>query len=106
MIVGSSLLSIYFIDYHYSRRKVQCAEFWAVVRTGGGKLKQINEPMYVVDIPLSASVGDLRVFHLSFNISTQADTSFWVPIQMISALSGPALLFPIFSSEFLSSGRL
>jgi len=106
VIVGSSLLSIYFIDYHYSRRKVQCAEFWAVVRTGGGKLTQINEPMYVVDIPLSSSVGDLRVFHLSFNISTQADTSFWVPIQMISALSGPAPLFPIFSSEFLNNSDM
>lgn len=101
MIVGSSLLSIYFIDYHYSRRKVQCAEFWAVVRTGGGKLT--HEPMYVCHIPLSASVSDLRVFHLSFNISTQTDTSFWVPIQMISALSGPGPMFPIFASEFLNN---
>ncbi len=101
MIVGSSLFIIYFTNYDYSRRKVQYSKFWAVVRTGGGKLRQINEPMYVFDIPLSANVSDLRVFHLSFNISTQADTSFWVPIQMISALSDS--MFPIFASDFVNN---
>ncbi|KKN31360.1 hypothetical protein LCGC14_0824610 [marine sediment metagenome] len=89
------------MNYDYSRRKVQYSEFWAVVRTGGGKLTQQNEPMYIFDIPLSTNVSDLSLFHLSFNISTQTDTSFWVPVQMISALSNPN--FIIFDSEWINN---
>jgi len=97
---GVSLLSIYFIDYHYSREIVQYSEFWAVVRTGGGDVST-EEGQYTRRIPLSANVSDLRVFHLSFNISTQEEIDFRIPIQIIAALSEPG--FPIFSYEWVNS---
>ena len=100
MIVGSSLLSIYFINYNYSREIAQYSEFWAVARTGGGDVST-EEGQYTRRIPLSANISDLRVFHLSFNISTQEEIDFRIPIQIIAALSEPG--FPIFSSEWVNS---
>ena len=97
---GVSLLSIYFIDYHYSREIVQYSEFWAVARTGGGDVSS-EDGLYTRRIPLSANVSDLRVFHLSFNISTQEEIDFRIPIQIIATLSEPD--FPIFDSEWANS---
>lgn len=100
LTTGVSLLSIYFTDYHYSRETVQYSEFWAVARTGGGDTSS-EEGQYTKRIPLSANLSDLRVFHLSFNISTQEEIHFGIPIQIIASLSDPN--FPIFSSEWVNS---
>ena len=105
MITGASLLTIYIVDPDYCSRLVQFSEFWAVARSGGGQLTAWNESeMYVKDVPLSANVSDLRVFHLSFNFSVHRETSFWVPVQFIAALSEP--YFPIFASEWANNWSL
>jgi len=103
MITAASLLTIYIVDPDYCSKLVQFSEFWAVARSGGGQITQSESDMYVKDVPLSANVNDLRVFHLSFNFSVHIKTHFWVPVQFIAALSAPC--FPIFASEWLNNAE-
>lgn len=76
MITDASLLTIYIVDPDYCSKLVQFSEFWTVVRSGGGKMIQSESEMYVKDVPLSANVNDLRVFHLSFNFSVHIKNTF------------------------------
>jgi len=54
---------------------------------------------YKNTLPLSADVSDLSDINLHFNISALNKTSFWVPVQLIHALSDPG--FPIISSPWV-----
>jgi len=94
---GLSLIIVYLTDYGYSRETVQYSEFWTVFRSGGG----YNSPGYIQyenELPLSSNVSDLSVINLHFNMSTLNNSDFWVPVQLITALSDPG--FPIFSTTW------
>ena len=97
LISGISLIAVYLMDYGYSRETVQYSEFLTVFRSGGGDSSP-EHVYYKNTLPLSANVSDLSVINLHFNISTLNKTSFWVPVQLIIALSQPG--FPMFSTTW------
>ncbi|MEJ2252395.1 MAG: hypothetical protein P8Y97_22380, partial [Candidatus Lokiarchaeota archaeon] len=97
LISGISLLVVYFTDYGYGREIYQDNEFWAIFRSGGGDSSP-GSIIYKNTLPLSADVSDLSDINLHFNISTLNKTSFWIPVQLIYALSDPG--FPIISTPW------
>lgn len=85
---GTSVLTVYYTDYEYSRKKRKYAEFWAGPRVGGGDMS--SGTMYTRDIPISGNTSLFRVIHLSFNVSKNVTQRFWLAIQLIAGLNTPS----------------
>jgi hypothetical protein len=98
---GASLVGAYAVDYNYSHKLVQFAEYWVVARNGMGAF-QVGS--HNVTVPMGANASDLRAFYVTIDLVNSTEASFWSAVQIFALYSAP--VSPVFDTPWLRSAGI